>query len=219
MELVLRWFVMRRGGEVGERVGLVEGRVGEEVEGVAAEEVEEPEVRLQGGADVPVQIDSWEEPGEEGRGPMSGLVELVLTEREGVRAAAARGPDVHSHGQLPILRWCDLWGFHLETLRSTLMRCVSSSHASRLAGSPLELGRPFRLAKRQNRFLPRLHASSTHSVLALVQAGQNVQLIMALEGGWLEVARRAEPRFEFGREGEVEHSAVSAQLQLLLPER
>ena len=90
--------------------------------------------RHQGDVDAPV-LDSWEESEEEGRGPMSGL-DLVWMGREGVREAA-RGRDVHSHGQLPILRWFDLWGFHLETLRSTSMRFVSSSHVSRLVGFPL----------------------------------------------------------------------------------
>jgi len=41
---------------------------------------------------------------------------------------------------------------------------------------------------------------------------------MALEGGLREVAEKGEPRFEFGREEEVEHSGLSAQLQLSLPE-
>ena len=114
---------------------MVEGRAGEEVEADADEEVEEPEVRHQADADAPV-LDSWEEPEEEGKGPMFGLLDLVLRDREGVRVAA-RGQDVHSHGQLPILRWCDLWGSRLETLRSTSRRFVFSSLVSQLAGFPL----------------------------------------------------------------------------------
>ena len=114
---------------------MVEGRGGEEVEADAVEEVEEPEVRHQADADAPV-LDSWEEPEEEGKGPMFGLLDLVLRDREGVRVAA-RGQDVHSHGQLPILRWCDLWGSRLETLQSTSRRFVFFSRASRQAGFPL----------------------------------------------------------------------------------
>ena len=115
---------------------MVEGRAGEEVEADADEEVEEPEVRHQGDAGAPV-LDSSEDSEEEGRGPMSGgLLDLVSRDLEGLRVAAM-GQDVHSHAQPPILRWCDLRGSRLETLRSTSRRFVFSSLVSQLAGFPL----------------------------------------------------------------------------------